>query len=138
MFVIPSPAEIGIEEALTTVVLWVKIIVEMVGALLITLGVANAAVSAAHHIRRQVKGGYERTRLVLARFLSLGLEFQLAADILATIVSPTWPQIGELAAIAAIRTALNFFLAREMKEAGETVHSTENLLRGDLREHAAP
>jgi len=59
---------------------------------------------------------YERARLTLARFLALALEFQLAADVLGTAVSPSWTGIGKLAAIAVIRTALNYFLSREIKE----------------------
>lgn len=55
-------------------------------------------------------------RLTLGRFLLLGLEFQLASDILRTAISPTFREIGQLAAIAAIRTALNYFLGREIKE----------------------
>ena len=53
-------------------------------------------------------------RLRLGRWLSLVLEFELAADILRTAVAPTWTEIGQLAAIAALRTALNFFLQREI------------------------
>ncbi len=55
-------------------------------------------------------------RLVLGRFLTLGLEFQLAADILRTAVAPSFRELGQLAAVATIRTALNFFLAREIRE----------------------
>ncbi len=62
---------------------------------------------------------YEHVRLILGRFLTLGLEFQLAADILTTAVSPTWDDIKQLAAIAAIRTALNYFLAKEVEKAAE-------------------
>src|SRR3546814_13415290 len=40
----------------------------------------------------------------------------LGADIIGTAISPTWQQIAELAAIAVIRTGLNFFLSVEMKE----------------------
>jgi uncharacterized membrane protein len=75
--------------------------------------------------RRPSIRGYENTRLTLARFLSLGLEFQLAADILGTAVSPSWAQIGKLGAIAVIRTGLNYFLAREMKEEEEAVNRIE-------------
>jgi len=39
----------------------------------------------------------------------------LAADILATAIAPTWYDIGKLAAIATLRTALNYFLERELK-----------------------
>jgi uncharacterized membrane protein len=59
---------------------------------------------------------FTEVRLDFARYLALALEFQLAADVLQTAISPTWDQLGILAAIATIRTALNFFLAREMKE----------------------
>jgi len=55
-------------------------------------------------------------RLDLGRFLALGLEFQLASDLLRTAVAPSFSEIGKLAAVAAIRTALNYFLGREIKE----------------------
>lgn len=59
----------------------------------------------------------EAIRLRLGRWLSVVLEFLLAADILRTAVAPTWDDIGKLAAIAGIRTALNYFLQREVREA---------------------
>lgn len=55
-------------------------------------------------------------RLDLGRFLALGLEFQLAGDILRTAIAPTFEEIGQLAAVAAIRTALNYFLGREIEQ----------------------
>ncbi|WP_019585598.1 DUF1622 domain-containing protein [Deinococcus apachensis] len=58
----------------------------------------------------------EAIRLRLGRWLSVVLEFLLAADILRTAVAPNWNDIGKLAAIAAIRTALNYFLGREVRE----------------------
>ena len=62
---------------------------------------------------------FVKVRLVLGRFLALGLEFQLASDLLRTAVSPSFEEIGKLAAVAAIRTALNFFLSQEIKNEGE-------------------
>jgi uncharacterized membrane protein len=50
-------------------------------------------------------------------WLLLGLEFALAADIIASVVSPTWQDIGELGAIAVIRTFLNYFLERDLENA---------------------
>jgi uncharacterized membrane protein len=49
-------------------------------------------------------------------WLLLGLQFALAADIVRTIIAPTWNDIGQLAAIAVIRTFLNYFLERDMEE----------------------
>lgn len=53
-------------------------------------------------------------RLSLGRWLALGLEFALAADILRTAVAPSWKDIGQLAAIAVLRTGLNYGLEREI------------------------
>lgn len=46
--------------------------------------------------------------------VALSLELLLGADVLATAVAPDWNDIGHLAAIAALRTALNFFLEKEL------------------------
>jgi uncharacterized membrane protein len=43
------------------------------------------------------------------------LEFQVGADILSTAIAPSWEQIGKLAAIASIRTLLNYFLTKELE-----------------------
>ena len=48
-------------------------------------------------------------------WLVFGLEFQLAADIIRTAIEPSWAQLGQLAAIAAIRTFLNFILMEDMR-----------------------
>jgi len=100
---------------------WLRLAVEAVGALVIAIGIAAAAVAFLRHIVRHRGGatrgsGLQGSRRVLAHYLAIALEFQLAADILSTAVAPSWDQIGKLAAIATIRTALNYFLSREMEE----------------------
>ena len=52
-------------------------------------------------------------------WLILGLEFMLAADIVRTVVSPTWEQLGQLASIAFIRTFLNYFLEKDLEKYAE-------------------
>jgi uncharacterized membrane protein len=64
----------------------------------------------------------EEVRLRLGRWLALALEFELAADILRTAIAPTWNEIGQLAAIVVLRTALNFFLQQEIDKA-ESKHA---------------
>lgn len=59
----------------------------------------------------------EIVRLRLGRWLALALEFELGADILRTAIAPTWNEIGQLAAIATIRTLLNYFLQEEIDRA---------------------
>ncbi len=53
--------------------------------------------------------------LLFASRLVLALELELAADIVRTAIAPTWSDIGQLAAIATIRTALNWFLERDIE-----------------------
>lgn len=62
---------------------------------------------------------FGKARVIFAKYLTLALELQLAADILSTSVSPSWDHIGKLAAVAVIRTALNYFLRQEMREEEE-------------------
>lgn len=95
-------------------------LVETAGAAIIFVGCAIAFVRfVVLGIRERRVASFVRVRLDLGRMLALGLEFQLASDILRTAVAPTLREIGELAAVAAIRTALNYFLAREIRQERE-------------------
>jgi len=93
--------------------------VETLGALVIAVGVLVALFILARSLWSRQGVNFNRIRLVFARYLALALEFQLGSDILSTAVAPTWNQIGQLGAIAVIRTALNFFLTREIREESE-------------------
>ncbi len=55
-------------------------------------------------------------RRIFGGWLIVALEFQLAADIVGTIVSPTSAHLIELGAIAVIRTFLNYFLNKELTD----------------------
>src|SRR5919205_2882508 len=90
---------------------------ELIGAVVIGVGVVVAFAAYVLSELRVRPRPYEAIRLLLGRFLALGLEFQLASDILGTAVSPTFGEIGKLGAIATIRTVLNFFLAQEIERA---------------------
>jgi uncharacterized membrane protein len=62
--------------------------------------------------------GHERRGVWLrfGRWLVAGLTFQLAADIIETSITTSWEAVGRLAAIAVIRTFLNFFLERDLTD----------------------
>lgn len=62
-------------------------------------------------------------RATFGGWLIVALEFQLAADIAGTIISPTTAHLVELGAIAVIRTFLNYFLGRELTEEREALRS---------------
>ena len=111
---VPSPA--GVEEAVMHAVLWLRVFVEAVGAIIVGVGIALAVYRFALAMVERKPSRFNGIRLLIARYLALALEFQLASDVLTTAIAPTWEQIGKLAAVAVIRTALNFFLMREMQE----------------------
>jgi uncharacterized membrane protein len=117
--------EVFSEHHLSSIVDLLVRVVEAAGALIIfagaVIGFVRFLVVAVRH--RQAER-FVPVRLDLGRYLALGLEFQLAADIIKTAIAPTFDEIGQLAAIAAIRTALNYFLGREIKEErAELAHS---------------
>ena len=95
---------------------WLRLALESAGGLMIAIGVAAALIGVLGHLVRFDTSRLTSQRLVMARFLTLALEFQLAADVLDTAMSPGWQEVGELAAIAAIRTLLNISLRREIAE----------------------
>ena len=99
---------------------WVDLLVRLVeaaGALIIFMGAVVAAVAFVRAaVVSRAPREFVRVRLRLGRYLALGLEFQLASDILSTAVAPTFEEIGKLAAIAAIRTVLNYFLGKEIEK----------------------
>jgi uncharacterized membrane protein len=113
---IAPPSEIFIEEMVVSLVLWLKLIIEILGALMIGAGMVTGSLRFMRGSFPPKVEDFNAVRLTLARFLAIALEFQLGADILATAVAPSWDAIGKLSAIAVIRTALNYFLAREMNE----------------------
>jgi uncharacterized membrane protein len=112
----PTTLHAHAEGAVVEAVQWLKLGVETIGALIIALGILAAGALFVAALWRRRTADFTAIRLALARYLALALEFQLGADILSTAIAPSWEQIGKLGAIAVIRTALNFFLSREMRE----------------------
>lgn len=107
-------------------------LVEAAGAIIIFLGALLAIVQFLRVLPSRSPERFTPVRLTLGRFLALGLEFQLASDILRTAIAPSFEELGKLAAVAAIRTALNFFLAREIREESRQVDE-ERRRRGTTR-----
>ena len=105
------------EELLRDAVAVMVLVVEACGAAVIITGALWAFARFVWvGVRLRDTTAFVPIRLTLGRFLALGLEFQLAGDILTTALAPTFEEIGKLAAIATIRTALNFFLGREIEQ----------------------
>ncbi len=109
-------AHLEAEGWVRALVQWLRLGVETLGALIVALGVVLAAALFLRALLTRQTADFNAIRLTLARYLALALEFQLGADILSTAVAPSWAEIGKLGAVAVIRTTLNYFLSKEMKE----------------------
>ena len=103
------------EELLSTAVGYLRLVVEAIGVAVVGFGVAATTYRYALSLLGAREYTSNEIRLYLGRYLALGLEFQLGADILATAVAPSIDQVILLGAIAAIRTALNYFLSLELE-----------------------
>lgn len=93
--------------------------IEAAAGIIIAFAAIEASLKAFHLFihRNDMQVTKEDIRLHLGRWLALAIEFELAADILRTAMTPTWNEIGQLAAIIVIRTTLNFFLQKEIDKA---------------------
>ena len=60
-----------------------------------------------------------------ARWLIAGLTFQLAADIIETSITTSWEAIARVAAIAVVRTFLNYFLEKDFSELQERAEAAK-------------
>jgi uncharacterized membrane protein len=106
------------EELLTFIANQVALALETIAVFVVAFGALHALIAILQALVRGRRGTHWG-RHIWASFGSslLGaLQFALAADIVRSTIAPTWEQIGELAAIAAIRTFLSYFLERDLME----------------------
>lgn len=117
----PSVSSFVMEHAQHTM-LYLADAIQFCAAILIGLAAAQATFRSlvVFFRRASPESATEEVRLRLGRWLVLALEFQVAADILRTAVAPTWNEIGQLASVIVLRTALNFFLQKEIEKSVPT------------------
>ena len=108
----------GAEEILRGLASHTALGVEGIAVAIIAYGALEALVHVARHVvRGNTPAGWRKSIFVrLGVWLLLGLQFALAADIVRSVISPTWTDIGQLGAIAVIRTFLNCFLEKDLDE----------------------
>jgi uncharacterized membrane protein len=97
--------------------------IEVAAAVLIVVGAIEAFYRMFWRLvtRRFGAGTRKEIWVRFGVWLLLGLEFELAADIIRTAIAPNWNDIGQLAAIAAIRTFLNYFLEKDIDKYESTI-----------------
>lgn len=106
-----------LEHSLEAFVDILKLLLEAIAAICVLIGlIRTLQMAVATQRRRNVQLPYLKLRLRFGAWLGLALELQLGADILNTTVAPTFETLAKLGAIALIRTFLNYFLGKELKE----------------------
>jgi uncharacterized membrane protein len=111
------------EEVLQTTLNYLVMFVEVCGAAVVVSGVIRALVTYGYaYFSASLYRRAASLRLQLGQSLVVGLEFQVAADILKTTLDPSWNDILLLVVLVALRTGLNYILEWElhniMKEDG--------------------
>jgi uncharacterized membrane protein len=112
-----------VEESLITAVDYLRLAVEAIGAAVVGFGAIATAVRFVLTLVGIRQDTNTEIRLFLGRYLALGLEFQIGADILSTAVAPTFDDVLLLGAIVVIRTVLNYFLSKELERERQQVRS---------------
>ena len=123
---------LGLEQLLVQMVVLLEVFLEIIAILIIASAVVIALQRLLFFLSRgKPSPPWTWIRLKFALSLALSLEFLLAADIVATAVSPSWDAIGKLAAITGIRTWLNFFLEKEVQQLEAKTQATQSTLEGE-------
>lgn len=106
------------EESFREIASTIALAIEALVVVIIAIGTIEALARTFTELpgRRMHRTARRETWLRFAAWILLALEFALAADIIRTAIAPSWDDIGKLAAIAGIRTALNWFLGRDLAE----------------------
>ena len=97
----------------------ITLVIKIFGSLVILWGML---VSVIHffkgcfaRIKKHAPKELVNIRLEFGRYILLGLEFFIAADVIQTIFLPSWSELGMLATIVIIRTILSYFLTHEFR-----------------------
>jgi uncharacterized membrane protein len=108
-----------VEHVVERAALLVGTAIEAIAIAVIAIGVLQALVRLPPVLlrsRSDASSAAPTPWLDFGRWLIAGLTFQLAADIIETSITTSWEAVARLAAIAVIRTFLNYFLDRDLEE----------------------
>jgi uncharacterized membrane protein len=104
------------EETAKTITIYTSHTLEIFSALVIAAALIKLVINYFQSFLKAKSGlSAMESRMVFGSAVAVSLELLLGADVLATAVAPSWDDIGKLAAIAVLRTGLNYFLERELK-----------------------
>ena len=119
----------------TTLTDYLVLIVNAMALVVISIGTIQIFLKCLQAMFGPSETGHELRAAYLryARWLIAGLTFQLAADIIESAGAPTWNDIGRLAAIALIRTFLNYFLEHDVADTREIQNTRSDDVPSDAQ-----
>ena len=104
------------EKVAKTITIYISHTLEIISAIVIAAALLKLITSYFQFFLKAKSGlSAMEARVTFGSAVAVSLELLLGADVLATAVAPSWDDIGKLAAIATLRTALNYFLEKELK-----------------------
>ena len=109
---------------------WVVSICQLLALFVIVTGIIKALIIYSKHIFTNSRSAvaFQASRLELGYSFSLGLSFLVGGSILKTTIAPTWNDIGQLGAIIALRTVLNYLLLQAIDKSSHDGEQTSKLL----------
>ncbi|HLO82805.1 MAG TPA: DUF1622 domain-containing protein [Chitinophagaceae bacterium] len=125
----------NLETILEQTVKLVSLILEFTAVLCIATGFVKTLILLFQRSQSSYSPLYNRLRFKFGGWLALALEFQLASDIVKTTTAPTYEHLIQLGAIAIIRTFLNYFLNKELKELPEIIEKTQSVQKSSTSLH---
>ncbi|MBD3330762.1 DUF1622 domain-containing protein [Candidatus Peregrinibacteria bacterium] len=95
---------------------------DTIGVVIVIIGGSKAVFAAFHkEVSKDKKTEKKRMnklsqlRIDFGNTMVFALEYFLAADIIKLVLDPSWQELGKIAALIALRTALNFIIVKEIK-----------------------
>ncbi|MCC7414476.1 MAG: DUF1622 domain-containing protein [Epsilonproteobacteria bacterium] len=93
---------------------YIKIFIELIGIAIITLAAFHAAYTLLKELLTE-KIDLNYVRYQFGCSVILGLEFMVGADIIGSLVNPSYYNMGILAIVVVIRTILSYFISLELE-----------------------
>lgn len=103
-----------------TVIEYISQGIALISIAIIVYGTVLAVISFLRNVIKSNPVGMRKLRADFGGYLLLGLELLIAADIIKTIMEPTYQELIILAGIVILRTILSVFLNREIKDIEST------------------
>ena len=105
-------------------------IISVISLLIVTYGVLVCFIAFLRNEIKRFNGTYTvnnipQLRADFGTYLLLGVEFQIASDILKTVGDPTLDELAILGGVVVVRTELSVFLNKEIKELAENDSAKE-------------